>query len=55
MYRDVSYIIIKQIENQNLGIKMKSMISDLIEHGMSVLFVNDIDLFSDSDEVEEKI
>ena len=34
---------------------MKSIILDLIEYGVSVLFVNDTDLFSDGDKVKEKM
>ena len=55
MYRDVSYLIIKQIENKNLGIEMKSIILGLKEHGVLVSFVDNTDLFSDGNEIKEKM
>ena len=55
MCRDVSCLIIKQIENQNLEIEIKSIILGLIEHSVSVSFVDDTDLFSNGDEVKEKM
>ena len=55
MYRDISYLIIKKIEKENLGIHFKSIISALQEQSVSVLFVDDTNLITDRKEVEARM
>ena len=53
--RDTSNLIIKHIENMNLGIIIKGPISKEEENETAVVFVDDTDFGSDGDECESKI
>ena len=55
MYKDVSYLIIKQIEKEKLGIKIKSVISNEQQQYVSISFVNNMNLFTDSSNTKLKI
>ena len=47
---DAFYLIIKTIENQNIGIAMKGPISKQIENETAVIFVDDTDFVSEGEE-----
>ena len=55
IYRDISCLIIRQIEKENLRIQFKLMISTLQEQSMSVPFIDDTNLVIDEKEVEAKM
>jgi len=46
IYRDISYLIIRQIELKNLGVIMKVPISQKAIYKVAVVFVDNIDLVS---------
>ena len=44
MYRDISCLIIRQLEKKNFGVNVESAVSNSKEQCTSVAFVDDIDL-----------
>lgn len=55
MCRDVSCLIIKEIENRNLGIKFKAPIREEEEKCVSISFVDDTHLITEGDDSEGKM
>jgi len=55
MCRDISCLIIKQIENQGLGIKFKSPIKNTSEQSVSVSFVDDTDFIAEGQRYEQEM
>ena len=55
MCRDVSCIILKQLENEKLGIEMESKYSDKSRYCASVSFADDVDAFSNGKNAKSKI
>jgi len=55
MCRDVSCLIIKQLENKELGIICKSPSSQTREQCVSVSFVDDTDFITDGNQYEDKM
>ena len=55
MCRDVSCLIIKEIENGNLGIKFKVPIIEEEEQCVSISFVDNTDLITEGDDSEAKM
>ena len=53
--RDTSSLIIKQIEDQNLGIILQSLLVNISEQTVSVSFVDDTDLMTNGENNEIKI
>ena len=55
MCRDISCLIIKQLETEKLGIILKSKLLQLKEQCVSVSFVDDTDFVSEGQEYESKM
>ena len=55
MCRYMSCLMIKQLENKNYGIRMKSATSENVERCSAVAFVDDIDLVEDGPKAEENM
>ena len=55
MCRDVSCLIIKEIENRNLGIMFKVPMREEEEQCVSIYFVDDVDLITEGDDSEVKM
>ena len=47
MCRDVSYLIIKQIEEQQLGVIYTEELTELLEQCIAVVFIDNADLATD--------
>ena len=52
---DISCLIMKVIEKENLGMRLKSNITLLEEFITAVLFVNDADMITEGEKAEEKM
>ena len=55
MCRDISCLIIKQLENDNLGIIFKSNINQIEEQCVSVSFVDDTDFVTEGHDYERQM
>ena len=53
--RDISYLVIKLIEDQNIGIVMKSPISKEAESEMAVTFVDNTNFGSEGEDYQQKM
>ena len=52
IYKDISYLVIKPIEDQNIGIVMKALISKEVESEIAVAFVNNTDFVSEGEDYQ---
>jgi len=55
MCRDISSLIIKQIENENLGIIFQSPVKEVQEQSVSVSFVDDTDFIAEGHQYQQKM
>ena len=55
VYRDTSYLIIKEIERQELGMKICSKLTMKLAQIVAVAFVDNIELITDGEDAEYKM